>query len=201
MYALLCLAILLVCRIIPGAQTPALRSVVLTRKWQAPTTEGSANDVPRNSIPQNSPCVNQPKSLKELTASFDKGRLPLAPEVSGSWVAIGFVGNGYSGNNPSLNCTGVKRGKKFEFVMVANRYSIELHAIGMTDPQTVVMEPDHQGSTQFPVDFAGDNLPVYQSRLTERRTLACLVAVYGQGVEFKKMPVEENQIYNVKTIR
>lgn len=169
-------------------------------RFTGPRFPEDSNEIPHGSIPQNSPCVNQPKSLKELEASFDKGRVPLATEVSGSWVAIGFVGSGYSDNNPSLNCTGVKRGKKFEFVLVADRYSTELDAIGMTYPQTVVMEPDHRGSVRFPVDFDGDNLPVYRCRLTERRTLACLVAVYGQGVEFKKLPVEEDQIYKVKPI-
>jgi hypothetical protein len=200
MYELLCMVVILVFTAFTGAQAPTFRSVFLAQNRQSPAAQPSSTEIPRNSIPQNSPCADQPKSLKELTASFNKGRLPFATEVSGSWVAIGFVGDGWSANNPSLNCTGVKRGKKFEFVMVANRYSIELDAIGMTYPQTVTMEPDHRGSLQFPVDFAGDHLPVYRCRLTQRQTLACLVAIYGQGVEFKKMPVEEDQIYKVKPI-
>jgi hypothetical protein len=180
----------------PGVQSPLLRSVFLDQNPQSPAAQGSSEEIPRHSIPQDSPCINQPKSLKELTASFNKGRLPLATEVSGSWVAIGFVDNGL--NQPSLNCTGVNRGKKFEFVMVANQYSVELDAIGITYPQTMMMQPDHKGSVQFPVDFSGDNNPVYRCRLTQRQTLACLVAVYGEGVEFKKIPVEEDQIYRVK---
>lgn len=104
------------------------------------------------------------------------------------------MGNGT--DYPSLNCNGVRRGGKFEFVMVANQFSIELDAIGMSYAQTVKAKPDRAGSVEFPVDFDGDNLPVYRCRVTQRGTLACLVAVYGQGVEFKKMPVEKDQIYN-----
>ena len=158
------------------------------------SVRGASNDLPTNAISQNFPCVDQPKSLKELTASFRKGRLPLPTEVSGSWVAIGFVGSGT--DYPSLNCTGVRRGTKFEFVMVANQFSIELDGIGMSYAQTVKAKLDRAGSIEFPVDFDGDNLPVYRCRVTQRGTLACLVAVYGQGVEFKKMPVEKDQINN-----
>ena len=44
-------------------------------------------------------------------------------------------------------------------------------------------------------DFGGDASPVYRCRLTVRKTLACLIDVYGQGVEYKKLPVLQNQIY------
>ena len=200
MREVLCLAVLIVSISLPGSPTRTLSPVFGPQSRQGPPAQENPDEVPRNSIPQNTPCADQPKSLKELTTSFDKGRIPLATEVSGSWVAIGFVGNGLSANNPSLNCSGVKRGTKFEFVLIADSYSVELDAIGMTNPQTVKMEPDHRGSVQFPVDFAGDSLPVYRCRLTQRRTLACLVAAYAQGVEFKKLPVEEDQIYKVKPI-
>jgi hypothetical protein len=194
-----CLVGLLVLRILTSAPAPMLRSNSPVTIRQRPTGQLSSSEVPRNSTPQNLPCANQPRTLTELTASFDKGRQPLATEVNGSWVAIGFVGG--SIDIPSLNCTGVKRGDKFEFVIVANRYSLELDAIGMTYSQTVIMEPDHKGSAQFPVDFAGDNVPIYRCRLTPRKTLACLVDMYHQGVEFKRMLVREDQIERVKPMR
>jgi hypothetical protein len=34
----------------------------------------------------------------------------------------------------SLNCSGIRRGGKFEFVIVAHGYSVALHAIGMMPP-------------------------------------------------------------------
>ena len=47
--------------------------------------------------------------------------------MTGSWVAIGFLGNA-----PSFNCNGVKRGPKFEWVIRANQYSVEMDIIGTT---------------------------------------------------------------------
>jgi hypothetical protein len=190
-----CLVGILVFRVLIGAPVPILRSIFPALNRPHPAGQLNSSEVPRNSTPQNFPCADQPRTLAELMASFNKGRLPLATEVSGSWVAIGFVGD--STTIPSLNCTGVKRGDKFEFVIVANRYSLELDAMGMTYFQTVIMKRDRRGSVQFPVDFAGDNVPVYRCRFTRRQTLACLVNIY-EGVEFKKMPVREDQIERAK---
>jgi len=90
----------------------------------------------------------------------------------------------------SLNCSGIRRDSKFEFVLVANRYSVELHAIGINIPQRVTMEPDRNGSIEFrEVDFGGEGtLDNYRCRITNRGTLACLLGQYN-GVEFKKMAV------------
>lgn len=89
----------------------------------------------------------------------------------------------------SLNCSGVKRGSKFEFVLVAKGYSAELRAIG-TSVQKVVMKPDHKGSVEFPVDFEADEGPeTYRCRLTKRGTLTCLSGAFT-GMEFKKINVE-----------
>jgi hypothetical protein len=159
MHRSLCLALILV------VHAQLLRSDPLQDRVGT-SVQGASNDLSTNAISQNSPCVDQPKSLKELTASFRKGRLPLPTEVSGSWVAIGFMGNGT--DYPSLNCTGVRRGEKFEFAMVANQFSIELDAIGMSHAQTVKAKPDRGGRIEFPVDFDGDNLPVYRCRVTQR---------------------------------
>lgn len=154
------------------------------------SNDGSSEEVPRDSVPQNTPCVGQPKSRRELAASFQQGRLPEASEITGTWVAIGTVWSEYR----SLNCSGENRGSKFEFVMVANGYSAELHPIG-TYLQKVTMRPDHKGSVEFPVDFEADEGPdTYRGRLTKRGTLACLDGALS-GVEFKKMRVEKGRIY------
>ena len=65
------------------------------------------DDIPKNTVPQTSPCADQPRSMKELMAAFDKGRIPSPLEMTGSWVAIGYVGDG---ETPSFNCDGVMRG-------------------------------------------------------------------------------------------
>jgi hypothetical protein len=151
------------------------------------------SEIPHESVLQNSPCSNQPKSLKEVTAAFDKGQLPSASEVTGSWVEIGFFGQDDRVRN--MNCTGITRGKVFEFVIVASQYSLTLHAVGMEVPQKVMMQSDQKGSVQFPVDFGGDASPVYRCRISRPNTLTCLNAVYGEGIEFKKMAVREEEIF------
>jgi hypothetical protein len=122
-------------------------------------------------------------------------------QMTGTWVEIGDLSDYPSSpQHRSLNCSGVKRGNKFEFVLVANGYSVELHAIGMTYPQKVAMGPDHKQSVGFPVDFAADEGPdTYRCRLTKRGTLACFVGAYS-GVEFKKMAVQRGQIYHVTEV-
>lgn len=151
-------------------------------------------------VAQNDPCVDQPRTFKELAAAFENGRRPLASDITGTWVAIGSL------NDPppqsefpqvrNLNCAGEKRGNKFEFVLVANGYSVELHAVGMYCPQKVRMVPDHDGSVDFPeVSFGGDGAPdTYRCRLTKRATLACMIGTFA-GEEFKKMTAEKEQIY------
>ena len=71
--------------------------------------------LPRNPIPQDSPCANQPRSLSELRVSFNKGRALSAQEEEGAWVEIGYFDIGIRPHYRSLNCTGIVRGKKFEF--------------------------------------------------------------------------------------
>jgi hypothetical protein len=117
-------------------------------------------------------------SLAEPAASFRKGRFSSAAQITGTWVEIGELSNYPS--SPlygSLNCSGVSRGSKFEFVLVANGHSVELHAVGMTDHQEGTMEPNHKGSVEFrEVDFGGEGtLQNYRCRITNRGTLACLI--------------------------
>jgi hypothetical protein len=78
--------------------------------------------------------------------------------------------------------------------MLATGHSVEMHVIETTD-QTRTVEPDQAGSVTFPVDFGGDAGPVYRCRVTTRNTLACLIDVYREGGEFKKMSVNADEIY------
>ena len=175
-----------------GVPVPVI--ITLTVNFSLPsgsTDRRTSAELPTNSVPQNSPCADQPKSLTELRDAFNRGNLPFASETTGSWVSIGFFGD----YNNDLNCVGVKRGNKFVEVMLARGDSVEMHAIGATD-QTRTLEPDHAGSVTFPVDFGGDAGPVYRCRVTTRSTLACLIDVYRQGVEFKKMFVNADEIYS-----
>jgi hypothetical protein len=158
--------------------------------------DGSSDEIPRHSVPQNSPCLDQPKSLSEVTALFKRGQLPEPSQVTGTWVEIGQVSEfPKSPRYRSLNCSGVSRGSKFEFALVADGYSIELHAIGIEYPETATMEPDHKGSIEFrEVDFGGEGtLDNYRCRLTNDQTLVCLLGPFS-GVQFKKMAVERRQL-------
>ena len=46
------------------------------------------DDIPISSVPQNLPCPDQSKSLKEVTDAFDSGRVPSPSEMTGTWVLI-----------------------------------------------------------------------------------------------------------------
>ena len=156
--------------------------------------EGMTLQIPRNSIPQEAPYADQPISLNELVEVFNSGRVPSPAEVSGAWVAIGFLGE-FS----SVNCGGVMRDQTLEWVLVADRYSIEIDMIGAF-LQMTSLTPDDRGSMVLPVDFQGDSVPVYRCRLTSRETLACLFGepTLTRGVEFRKMRVRANQRANHK---
>jgi hypothetical protein len=162
-----------------------------------PPSNPSSEETPQYAVPQNVPCRDQPRSLRELSVAFQNGRLPLDSETTGTWVEIGDVNkNPYTHSERAmLNCAGLKRGSKFEFVLVANNYTVQLHAIGMTYPQKITMNTSHDENVEFSVDFAADEGPdTYRCRLTKRGTLACLIKNY-RGAEFKKVAVETRQIY------
>ena len=146
----------------------------------------SAGDqqVPRDSIPQYIPCTDQPKSFTELSGSFAAGRLPSPSDVTGSWALIGIWV--HKDSRPDLNCNGVKRGRKFEWILVAHGYSVEVDSIG-TKRQTTIFKPDHKGNLTFSIDLEGDYVPNFRCRLTQRNTLACLGSPYYDAVEFKKI--------------
>jgi len=152
-----------------------------------------------DAVPQsNVPCSGQPTSRVELAAAFQQGRLPTAAEATGTWVEIGSLPD-YPSSPPyrSLDCSGVSRKGTFEFVLIANGYSVELHAVGMTHPQSTNFQSDKKESVTFLVDFSNDNeSDKYRCRLTQRNTLACLSGQHS-GLEFKKMIVVPSQVYNV----
>ena len=162
------------------------------------SADSSSDEIPLRSVPQNAPCIDQPRSLSELSASFHRGRFPKASQITGSWVEIGAVDTApYTDEPASLNCSGIRRGSKFEFVLIANGHSVELHAIGMGSPQQVRMETGHKGSIEFrEADFGGEGtLDNYRCRITNRETLACLLGSY-RGAEFKKITIKPEQIPN-----
>lgn len=165
---------------------------------QNPVSVETSSDIPQNALPQNAPCVDQPRSLAELTASFQQGKLPLVSQMTGTWVEIGDVWDDALEN--SLNCSGIRRGSKFEFVMIVDGYSVALHAIGMMPPLNVKMRLDHKGSVEFPVNFGADEGPdSNRCRLTNPDTLVCLVAAY-RAEEFKKMKVQAREIYEATQV-
>jgi hypothetical protein len=155
-------------------------------------TEAQRGDeIPVHSIPQNAPCPDQPKSLKELTQAFNEGRIPSRSEMTGTWMAISSFIADYE---KSLDCSGLKRGARlYEQVILANGYLLEMHFIG-AGVQTPTMKPDRTRSLSFPFDFGGDANPVFRCRLTTRKTLACLLDVYRQGNEFKRSSVRPDKM-------
>jgi hypothetical protein len=118
--------------------------------------------------------------------------------MTGFWVEIGDVW--HDATETSLNCLGIRRGSKFEFVLVADGYSIALHAIGMMPPLNVKARLDNKGSIAFPVNFGADEgADSNRCRLTNRDTLVCLVAAY-RAEEFKRMEVPAREIYEVTQV-
>ena len=146
-------------------------------------------------------------ALSELTESFNKGRVASPPELKGTWVEIGNFDNAIRPHYRSLNCTGIRRGKKFEFAIIGVGYEdmIEVRAIGYR-VQRVKLELDHKGNAKFFVDLDADGAEdLYTCRLTRRGTLACLDATRGPGFkrtdatgggEFKRMKVADSQLFN-----
>jgi hypothetical protein len=180
--------------------------VQLCAQQQAPPATTADESIPIDPVSQNSPCAGQPRSLGQLTASFNGGRAPSAKELAGVWVEIGDFNHGMrplSDEAPahfrSLKCTGITRGKKFEFAMIGLSYAyvMELHAYGSSGAERQRMEPNHKGSVEFSVCSDGDCSAevVYRCRLTRRGTLVCLDG--GSGSEFKKMKVHDSQLFGV----
>ena len=140
-------------------------------------------------------CDNQARSLAELKRSFAVARLPSVAELSGSWVAIGIFGAAHSHGREiaMVECAGLRRGKTLEQVMLIKDNSVEPRFLG-APMQMRTLTPDGRGSLEVPIDFGGDANPRYRCRLTATGTLACLVDVYDEGVEFKRNSVSQEQL-------
>jgi hypothetical protein len=110
--------------------------------------------------------------------------------MTGSWVAIGFLGD----DGLDLNCTGLKRANTFEEVMLATGYAIEMHVIG-TAVQSPMMARDN-GAVIFPFDFGGDAIAFYRCRITTGQTLVCTIDRYRHIVEFQKTTVKPEEVYS-----
>lgn len=174
---------------------------------QQASSSNAEEPLPREPVPQNSPCPNQATSLAALTEAFGRGRVASAKDLKDTWVEIESFDNGSRPHRRSLNCTGIKWGKKFQFALIGQTYDdvVEVHAIGYR-VQRVRMEPDHKGSSQFSLDLDADGAEeVYTCRITQRGTLACVDFMRAPGYkkreaitgeEFKKMKVVESQLFN-----
>jgi hypothetical protein len=149
--------------------------------------------------PQKGPmsrCDNQARSLAELKRSFTVAKMPSPTDLSGTWVAIGIFGAAHSHGREiaSVECAGLRRGKTLEQVMLINGNSVDPRFIGAPPMTMRALTPDGRGSLEFPIDFGGDANPRYRCRLTATGTLACLVDVYDEGVEFKRNSVSQEQL-------
>ena len=148
--------------------------------------------------PQTGPksgCDTQARSLAELKRSFAGARTPSVAELSGSWVAIGIFGAAHSHGREiaMVECAGLRRGKTLEQVMLIKDNSVEPRFLG-APMQMRTLRPDGRGSLEIPIDFGGDANPRHRCRLTGIGTLACLVDVYDEGVEFKRNSVSQEQL-------
>ena len=146
--------------------------------------------------PQKGPksgCDNQARSLAELKRAFAGAKMPSPAELSGSWVAIGIFGAAHSHGTEiaSVECAGLRRGKTLEQVMLIKGNFVDPRFIGAPPMPMRALTPDGRGSLEFAIDFGGDANPRYRCRLTATGTLACLVDVYDEGVEFKRNSVSQ----------
>ena len=157
-----------------------------TSTQQSRSSENDQEGIPIHDVPQYLPCRDQTRSFKALSDSFRTGHLPSRSEISGSWVLVGFWL--YKDSHPDLNCAGIMRGRIFEWVMLADGYSLGVDMAG--NYLKSAFEPDRTGSLKFTIDLQGDTNPVFQCRLTQRRTLVCLGTPYYSGIELKKIRVD-----------
>jgi hypothetical protein len=152
----------------------------------------------KTSRPHNSPCADQSKSLADLKESFKAGEIPSPAEITGSWVAVGFFGAAHNHGKEiaDVDCAGLRRDgtNTFEEAMLIDGYSVEPHLIGASEVAKLRLTRDNRDGLTFPIDFGGDANPAFRCRLTTRKTLACLIDVYDEGSEFKKMPATPSQL-------
>ena len=125
------------------------------------------------------------KTFSKLSNSFSAGHLPSRSEVTGTWVLIGFWL--HRDSHPDLNCAGIMRGQIFEWVMLAQGYSLRIDMAGTS--QTSAFELGRGQDITVAMDLGGDNSPVLRCRLTNHDSLVCLGDTYYSGLEFRKTQV------------
>lgn len=142
-----------------------------------------------------STCSGQAKSISELRGAFRTAKAPKATDLTGTWVAIGFFG-AYPNTAAEVNCAGLNRGDRFEQALFIKADVAIPRFVGATGEERVIRR-DRQGSVIFDVDFGGDAGPSYRCRLSPRGTFLCLIDVYGQGVEFKRAPIDPERLCQI----
>jgi hypothetical protein len=173
----------LLARAVPGAaQDPISNGSISNHN---PSSEQSHEEIPLYSVPQYLPCPGQTNTFSKLNNSFSGGHLPSRSEVTGSWVLIGSWL--YRDSHPDLNCAGIMRGKIFEWVMLAQGYSLGIDIAGTN--QTSAFELGRRQDLTVAMDLGGDTSPVIRCRLTPRHSLVCLGDTYYSGLEFRKIQV------------
>jgi hypothetical protein len=170
-------------RAVPGATQNPISDGGISNPY--PSSERSNEGIPIHSVPQYLPCPGQTKTFGKLSNSFSAGHTPSRSEVTGSWVLIGFWL--YRDSRPDLNCAGIMRGKIFEWVMLAQGYSLGIDMAGTN--QTSAFELGRRQDLTVALDLGGDTSPVLHCRMTQRHSLVCLGDTYYSGLEFRRIQV------------
>lgn len=135
------------------------------------------------------PCSGQAKTLVELRRAFNAANLPSPARITGTWVGIGVFGSAESHGSgfAKVDCNGF-----FQEVLRFDGYAVKLEMTGAIVDKEEKVQPDTTSSVTFPAPGAGDAAsPVFRCRLTKRDTLACLIDVYQEGYEFRRMSPAE----------
>ena len=93
------------CIVVSGGVSAA-RTVEQRREPTTTTQSGSTqqqSEEPKDSIRQNSPCADQPKSLAQLKRAFNRSKVPSGSDLTGTWVAIGIFGDARNGTAQAVS--------------------------------------------------------------------------------------------------
>jgi hypothetical protein len=167
-----------------------LSATVAGTSWRADATVQHRADVE-----QNAPCADQPRSFAALRRAFNAAKRPSVEEMRGTWIAIGMFGDARSHGKEFIlvDCNGITTDGHFAQAMQIAADIVVPYFVGTdTAERTITFG---KGSVTFPIDFGGDASPVYRCRLSARNTLICLIGVYLEANEFKKMTVPSDKLY------
>ena len=169
-----------------------LFAIVAVTPWHADATVRHRADVE-----QNAPCADQPRSFAALRRAFNAAKRPSVEEMRGTWIAIGMFGDARSHGKEFIlvDCNGITIEGHFAQAMQIAADIVVPYFVGTTDTAERTMTFDGKRSVTFPIDFGGDASPVYRCRLSARNTLICLIDVYLEANEFKKMTVPSDKLY------